>query len=166
MQADATEPPAFTLADYEAIIKGVNVLGMALSAVNAVVVNRQAIMQQMPNVQPRVDFAAMYENVRPEGSEAGFAIVQQQVSVAVGEGDEVWYALQFSIQIDFQTEKEFSDGFFDAFKNSTLLTIAMPMAREFIISTMSRMNVPPLTLPIFFAPPPSFGDDVEPMEEL
>jgi len=48
-----------------------------------------------------------------------------------------------------KTEK-MSKEFWDIYKNTTLHIIVYPYFREFVQNLTSRMNIPPLTLPILF----------------
>lgn len=50
--------------------------------------------------------------------------------------------------IDYKTDIEFSDDFFEIFKELNVPLNLWPYFREFVQNMMSRMNLPPLTLPL------------------
>ena len=54
------------------------------------------------------------------------------------------YILKYSVKGDC----EITDEFFEIFKNTSVRFIIWPYFREFVYSMISRMNLPPLTLPM------------------
>lgn len=53
--------------------------------------------------------------------------------------------------LTFSSKKNFSQDFFEIFKSINLPVNSWPFFREFIFTLTSKMNIPPLTLPLFKA---------------
>lgn len=50
--------------------------------------------------------------------------------------------------LNFTSKKEFSSEFFEIFKDVNLPINSYPFFREFVFNATSRMNIPPLTIPL------------------
>jgi preprotein translocase subunit SecB len=52
--------------------------------------------------------------------------------------------------VSLHSQEKLSQEFWDIYKQTSLPLIVYPYFREFVQTTTSRMNIPPLTLPILF----------------
>ena len=62
--------------------------------------------------------------------------------------DKKLLSIECNFCLNFSSKKVFSGDFFEIFKDVNLPINSWPFFREFIFNTTSRMNIPPLTIPL------------------
>ena len=57
-------------------------------------------------------------------------------------------SIECNFCLNFTSKKEFSSEFFEVFKDINMPINSWPFFREFVFNATSRMNIPPLTIPL------------------
>lgn len=77
-------------------------------------------------------------------------IASLELKVPLENSDESIILIKVDYEVNLQIKGELPSEFWDVYKSVTLPLQIWPYFREFVQNTTSRMNIPPLTLPIMF----------------
>lgn len=126
--------------DYTEILKGIQIINIGLLKLNSQIEKKNFIDKL--TIEIAVEMS--YEKI-PSGF---YSLSVYKIAAKNKSGEN---ALEFEItyRVDFSSKSEINDSFFDIYKKVSLPLNTWPFVRELVNSTTARMNIPPLTLPLF-----------------
>ena len=75
-------------------------------------------------------------------------IQSYKLTAKFDKSEEIFINISASYQLQFLIKFEYNEDFFDIYKKISLPLTTFPFFREYIFNITSRMNIPPLTLPL------------------
>jgi len=126
--------------EYSEVLKGIQLINISLLRLNSVI-ERKNFVDKM-TIDVKVEMS--YDKVP-----GGFYSTSVYKIVAMNKNGDCALEFEITYRIDFSSEKEITDSFFEVYKNVSLPLNTWPFVRELVNSTTARMNIPPLTLPLF-----------------
>ena len=123
---------------YREILKGIQLDTIALRALKANI-HRENMEGSM-----KIEFR---ENASYKNTEEGFEVSAQYVLIGKNKR-RIALRVDCTYDLFFTSEEEIDDEFFEIYKEFSLPLNLWPFFRELVHSITSRMNIPPLTLPL------------------
>ncbi|HXK48852.1 MAG TPA: protein-export chaperone SecB [Clostridiales bacterium] len=134
------EMEKITPEEYSEILKGIQLVNISLLKLNSSIDKKN--FGDKLTIDIKVEMS--YEKVS-----GGFFSVSAYKITAKNKNDEITLEFEITYRADFNSVKEITDSFFEVYKNVSLPLNTWPFVRELVNSTTARMNIPPLTLPLF-----------------
>ena len=126
--------------EYSEVLKGIQLMNISLLKLNSSIEKKYYIDKLTIDVAVEMS----YDKIP-----GGFYSTSIYKIVAKNKNGENALEFEITYRVDFSTAKEISDSFFEVYKNVSLPLNTWPFVRELVNSTTARMNIPPLTLPLF-----------------
>ena len=123
---------------YREILKGIQLDTIALRSLKAHI-HRENMEGSM---KIELQESAAYRN-----AEDGFEVSAQYVLIGKSKR-RIALRVDCTYDLFFTSEEEINDEFFEIYKEFSLPLNLWPFFRELVYSITSRMNIPPLTLPL------------------
>jgi len=133
--------------EYLRFISEIKLAAVGMNHCECIVKGRQVLNESPDKVIPVFDMRAQYVSYEADGQWLMSAI--QFFTFQFQYNEEPVLQLSCSYQADYLTTSQVSDAMFKAFSTILLPIQTIPYAREFFQSMSMRMNIPPITLPIF-----------------
>ena len=125
---------------YSKILKGIEFKKIYLTELKSEI--NHDLLQD--NIKINIEYEAEYKNF-----DTGFNVIVKYHIDAVNKNDETAIHFDIIYNLEFNSESEISEGFFEIYKDLSLPLNVWPFVRELVNSVTSRMYIPPLTLPLF-----------------
>jgi preprotein translocase subunit SecB len=126
--------------EYSEILKGIQLVNISLLKLNSSIDKKN--FGDKLTIDIKVEMS--YEKIA-----GGFFSIAAYKIIAKSKNDEIALEFDITYRADFTSVKEVTDSFFEVYKNVSLPLNTWPFVRELVNSTTARMNIPPLTLPLF-----------------
>jgi preprotein translocase subunit SecB len=123
---------------YRQILDGIELLDIALIKLNSSI-NHDNLSASMK--------VAIKDSATFENDEQGFR-VEDKYTLTSKKDNKIGLKIEAVYRIRFQSETDITDDFFDIYKSISLPLNIWPFFRELAHSVTSRMNIPPLSLPL------------------
>lgn len=130
--------PKITPEEYRKVLAGIQLREVYLKS-SSFDVNREKFGQ---NIDVKIDSSADYKKQDDNVN----IFHSYKLRASKGKNSVVKIDCTFSIIVS--SSEKFTDEFFDVYKNTSLNMSIWPYFRELVQNFTSRMNIPPLTLPL------------------
>ena len=94
-------------------------------------------------VEVRITDKSDFKNLKDRHTE-----VHHQYNIQASVKKKVLFAITMTFCIELLSEESFDKEFFAIFSKASLPSITFPYMREFVGNMTSRMNIPPITIPL------------------
>lgn len=138
--------PKISPEDYKKILQGLDLISISLKE-SKTFLNTDINPPTELNIQIKDE--ANYK-VKEEG--IVFVFQKYQIDARKPQSKTRFFQLEVTFLVKVFSKENFTEEFFDVYKNISLHLNTWPYLREFVNQTTSRMNVPPLTLPFYKTP--------------
>ncbi len=138
--------PKISPEDYKIILQGLDLISISLKE-SKTFLNTDINPPTELNIQIKDE--ANYK-VKEEG--IVFVFQKYQIDARKPQSKTRFFQLEVTFLVKVFSKENFTEEFFDVYKNISLHLNTWPYLREFVNQTTSRMNVPPLTLPFYKTP--------------
>lgn len=138
--------PNISPEDYKKILQGLDLISISLKE-SKTFLNTDINPPTELNIQIKDE--ANYK-VKDEG--IVFVFQKYQIDARKPQSKTRFFQLEVTFLVKVLSKENFTEEFFDVYKNISLHLNTWPYLREFVNQTTSRMNVPPLTLPFYKTP--------------
>ena len=135
------ENPKVTPKEYRDFLEGVKLKGIYLKDVNAKVDRDLIITERLPKV-------SIYDTASYKFNKEGFKVENKFTLTSKNKERKQVLKIECTFVLNFTSEKEINDDLFEVYQNVSLPFNTWPFVRELAFSISSRMNIPPLTLPL------------------
>ena len=125
--------------EYRKILNGIDLKNILLKEVKASIEHKNF----SENIKISIKDKASYKNEEDE-----LVITHTYTLTAKGKAKKPALKISGTYIVVFESNNEINDGFFNIYKETSLPLNVWPFFRELVNSTTSRMNIPPLTLPL------------------
>lgn len=138
--------PRISPEDYKKVLQGLDLISISLKE-SKTFLNIDINPPTELNIQIKDE--ANYK-VKEEG--IVFVFQKYQIDARKPQSKTRFFQLEVTFLVKVFSKENFTEEFFDVYKNISLHLNTWPYLREFVNQTTSRMNVPPLTLPFYKTP--------------
>ncbi|MEM4625718.1 MAG: hypothetical protein QXJ28_03080 [Candidatus Pacearchaeota archaeon] len=138
--------PKISPEDYKKILQGLDLISISLKE-SKTFLNVDITPPTELNI--KIKDEADYK-VKEEG--IVFVFHKYQIDARKPQSKTRFFKLEVTFLVKVYSKETFTEDFFDVYKNISLHLNTWPYLREFVNSTTSRMNIPPLTLPFYKTP--------------
>lgn len=140
------EKPRISPEDYKKIIKGIDLISISMKESKSFLNLDTKISSELNiNIKDEASFETKDNN-------EVFVFHKYVVDARKPNSKSRFIQIDVTFLIRLSSKENFTDDFFDIYKNVSLHLNTWPYLREFINQMTSRMNVPPLTIPLFKTP--------------
>ncbi len=139
---DSSEKKKLSREEYNSIINGMELQELFLIKGNFYLNSEHLAEKSSVNINT----SAVLEKIDEEKS---IVIHKYELKVSDKDSKKNLLKINANYKLVFFTEKKFSEEFFEVFKNANLPINTWPYFREYVNNITFRMNLPPLTLPLF-----------------
>jgi len=128
--------------DYNKILEGLELEDISVDSINAYIKKEVSFDKLRINVNAKNVFKNIEKNV---------ILVKSSIELkAIPEGDRrIALKVKAEYSLYFSSLHKFTPEFFDIYSKASLQLNVWPYFRELVNNVTSRMNVPPLTIPLF-----------------
>lgn len=140
------EKPRISPEDYKKIIKGIDLISISMKESKSFLNLDTKISSELNiNIKDEASFETKDNN-------EVFVFHKYVVDARKPNSKSRFIQIDVTFLIRLSSKEIFTEDFFDIYKNISLHLNTWPYLREFINQMTSRMNVPPLTIPLFKTP--------------
>jgi preprotein translocase subunit SecB len=125
--------------EYRKILNGIDLKNILLSDLKATI--KHELLSEDMKIGIKEDAQYSYE-------EDELIVKNKYVLTAKNKEKKTVLKIEGSFIVIFESQSEIDDNFFNIYKEISLPLNVWPFFRELVNSTTSRMNIPPLTLPL------------------
>jgi len=125
--------------EYRKILKGIDLKNILLADLKATI--KHELLSEGLKISIKDSAQYSYE-------EDEFIIKNKYVLTAKNNDKKNVLKIEATFIVVFESKYEINDDFFNIYKEISLPLNVWPFFRELVNSTTSRMNIPPLTLPL------------------
>lgn len=138
--------PRISPEDYKKILQGLDLISISLKE-SKTFLNIDITPPTELNIQIK-------DEANYKAKEEGIVFVFQKYKIDARKPQSKtrFFQLEVTFLVKVFSKENFTEEFFDVYKNISLHLNTWPYLREFVNQTTSRMNVPPLTLPFYKTP--------------
>lgn len=138
--------PKISPEDYKKILQGLDLISISLKE-SKISLNVDVTSPSELSIQIKDE--ANYK-VKDEG--IVFVFQKYQIDARKPQSKTRYFQLEVTFLVKVYSKENFTEDFFDVYKNISLHLNTWPYLREYVNQTTSRMNIPPLTLPFYKTP--------------
>ena len=133
--------PAVTPEEYRKMIEGIELQNIFVQNAN-ISLNRKFVSRELAVT---IEDSSSFQNLENKNIEVNHNY--KLIAKKPKGGNHI--KINCSFCLNFSSEKPFTNNFFEIFSKLNLPINSWPYFREFVQNMTQRMNVPPLTLPLF-----------------
>ena len=124
---------------YRKILSGIDLKDILLSDIKASIKHEWLSEGMRISIKKNANYAYKDDEL---------IVTNKYVLTAKNNDKKIVLKIEGTFIVVFESEHEINDDFFEIYKEISLPLNVWPFFRELVNSTTSRMNIPPLTLPL------------------
>ena len=124
---------------YQSILKTIELNNISLYKISSLVEHK--LLSENMVVSIEEDASYSYENKIMN-------VTNQYSLFAKNKDNDVVFKIESTFLLNFSASVDIDDSFFDIYKQTSLPLNVWPYFRELVNNISSRMNIPPITLPL------------------
>lgn len=142
MENEKEKKPKITPQKYAEILKGLELKSIGLNSCKSILDREKLSFNLTTSIKDEASFI-----INKDGDIE--VLHRYKLSSRDPKLKKIIVKIECTFCLVFSSNKKVSQDFFEIFKEINLPINSWPFFREFVFTTTSRMNVPPLTLPLF-----------------
>jgi hypothetical protein len=128
--------------EYSSVLKGLELKSLYFSGAKFALSKENIAIGSIVKIESRASFKVLENNSVEVAHSYRLRVINK-------ENKKIGIRIRCDIILLYSSKETFSELFFEIFKGINLPINTWPYFREYVSSSISRMNVPPLVLPLF-----------------